>query len=83
MAAIFDLPVISTTDSIYTKLIVLLDPENIKVAVEISRLLFVQADIIDNAFAKLVHGGHLGFTSYPGVGEYPRHSRRVAAPPKL
>ena len=45
MAAIFDLPVTPTSESIYNSSTVLLDPENVGVAVGISLLSLIQAEI--------------------------------------
>ena len=59
MAAIFDLPVTSTSESIHTSLTVLLDPDNVGVAVGISLLSHIQADIFDIAFVLPVGGRHL------------------------
>ena len=45
MAAIFDLPVTPTSENIYNSSTVLLDPENVGVAVGISLLSFLEAEI--------------------------------------
>ena len=45
MAAIFDLPVTPTSQSIYNSFTVLLDPENVGVAVGILLLSLLQAEI--------------------------------------
>ena len=59
MAAIFDLPVTPTSESIYTSPTVLLDPENVGVAAGISLLSHIQAEIQDIAYVLPVNGGHL------------------------
>ena len=65
MAAMFDLPVIRMSESIPPSLIVLLDPKFVGVAVELSLLSYIQAEISDIACVLPVDGGHLGFTSHP------------------
>ena len=45
MSAILHLAVTPTSENVYTKLIVLPDPENAGVAVGISLLSYIQADI--------------------------------------
>ena len=45
MAAIFDLPVTPTSESIHNSFTVLLDPENVGVAFGISLLSYTQAEI--------------------------------------
>jgi hypothetical protein len=50
MAAIFDFPHIHTSHSIRTSLLVLLDPENMGVAVVISLISCVSAEIYVTAF---------------------------------
>ena len=47
MAAILDLPVTPTSESIYNSSTVLLDPENVGVAAGISLLSCIQAEIYD------------------------------------
>ena len=70
MAAIFDLPVTMTSESLYYSPTVLLDPENLGVIVGISLLSHFEAEIYDIAFVVPVNGGHLLFTSHPDVGKY-------------
>ena len=72
IATMFDLTVTLMPEiDINTSLIVLLDPENVGVAVEISLLSYVQAEIQDIAHVLPINGSHLAFTSNPDVGEYP------------
>ena len=59
MAAIFDLPVTPTKESIYNSSTVLLDPENVGVAAGISLLSHIQAEIYNIAPVLPVNGGHL------------------------
>jgi len=49
MAAIFDFQVTPTSESLYSSPTVLVDPENVGVAVEISLLSHIQAEIQDIA----------------------------------
>ena len=58
MAAIFNLPVTPTSQSVYNSSTVFLDPENMEVAVGISLLTFLQAEILDIAYVLPVNGGH-------------------------
>ena len=69
--------------SIHTSPTVLPDPENLGVAVEISLLSYLQAEIYDIANVLPVNGGHLWFISPPDVREYPHESRRVAGPQEM
>jgi hypothetical protein len=78
MAAIFDVQVTPTSESIYSSPTVLVDPENVGVAAEISLLSHTQAEIYDNAYVLPVNGGHLGFTSLLDVGEYSHICLRVS-----
>ena len=59
MAAIFDLPVTPTSESVYNSSTVLLDPENVGVTVGISLLRHTEAEIYDIAYVLPVNGGHL------------------------
>ena len=59
MAAMFDLPVKPTSESNHTSIIVLLDPENVEVAVGISSPSYIQAEIYDVAYVLPVNGGHV------------------------
>ena len=58
MAAMLDLPVTTTSESIHTSIIVLLDPENVGVAIGISLPSYIQAEIYDIAYVLPVLGGH-------------------------
>ena len=59
MAAMFDIPVTPTSESIHTSPTALLDPENVGVPVGISLLSHLQAEIYDVAYVFPVNGGHL------------------------
>ena len=67
MAAMIDLPVTPRSESTNTSPTVLLDPENVRVAVGISLISHIQAEIQDIAFVLPVNGGHLRFTSYADI----------------
>ena len=77
---IFDLTVTTTTKIISPSL--LLDPENVGVAVGISLLSCIQAEIPVIAHVLPVTSGHLLFTSQPDVGDHLHQSQRVAGPRK-
>ena len=83
MAAIFDLPITPTSESIYNSSTVLLDPEIVEVAAGISLQSCIQADIYDIAYVLPVNGSHLWFTSHPDVGEYSNMCHRVTGPQKM
>ena len=59
MATIFDLTVIPTSESIDISFAVLLDPENVGVAVGISLLSHIRAEIYVIAYVLPVNGRHL------------------------
>ena len=59
MAAISDLQRTKTSDSIQTSLIVLPDPENMGIAVGISLLSRLRAEIYVISYLLPVNGGHL------------------------
>ena len=59
MAAIFDLTVIPTSESTDINFAVLLDPEIVWVAVGISLLSHIRAEIYVIAYVLPVNGGHL------------------------
>ena len=59
MAAIFDLSVTPTSESIHNSSTVLLDPENVKVAAGISLPSYTQAEIYDITCVLPVSGSHL------------------------
>ena len=62
---------------------VLLDPENLGVAVGISLLSHVQTEIYAIAYVLSVNGDHLSFISHPDSGEYPHMSCCVAGSKKM
>ena len=70
MAAIFDLPVTPTSERSHSKHRVLLDPENVEVAVGASLLSCIPAEIFVIAYVLPVNGGDVQFTSQPDVREY-------------
>ena len=72
MAAIFDLRHTQTSDSLLTSLFVLLDPENIGIAFEISLLSCIEVEIYVISFLLPVNGRHLRFPTYSDVGQYSR-----------
>ena len=82
MAAIFDLPVTPTSASIHTSITVLLDPENVGVAVGVLLLFHIEAEIYEITYVLPIIGGHLCFISHSDVGEYSHKFRRVAEPRK-
>ena len=59
LAAIFDLLVTTTSESIHTSLTVLLDPDIVGVAAVILLLSHIQAEIYDIAYVLPVYGRHL------------------------
>ena len=59
MAAMFDLPVAPKSESIHTSLTVLLDHENVELAVGILLLSYSKANLWDFAYVLPVNGGHL------------------------
>ena len=71
MAAIFDLSVHLTSESVHVSPTVLLDPENVQVVVGFSLLSYLQAEKYDMANVLPVNGGHVQFTAHLDVGEYP------------
>ena len=58
MAAMFDLPVTLTSESSHCSFTVLLDLDNVGVAVGISLLSHIQAKIYDIVYVLPVNGGH-------------------------
>ena len=70
MAAMFGLPNTPMSESIQISLIVLLDPENVGVAIGISLLSYLQAEIYANAYVLPVNGGHVWFIGHSDVREY-------------
>ena len=59
MAVMFDLPVIPMSESIHTSIVVLLDPKIVGVAVRISLLSYIQAEIYEIAYVLPVNGGNV------------------------
>ena len=66
------------SDSILASLSVLHDPENMGIALEISLLSYVEAEIYVISFLLPVNGRHLRFPTYPVVGQSLHLSSRVA-----
>ena len=83
VSAISDYPVTPTTDSTHNSPTVLLDPENVGVAVGISLLFCLQAEIYDIAYVLPINGSHLRFTSHADIGEYLNMCHRVAGPKQI
>ena len=69
MAAIFDLRHTRTSDSNPTSLFELPDPKNMGIAVEISLLSCIEAEIYVISFLLPVNGRHLRFQTYPNGGQ--------------
>ena len=67
MAAIFDFRHTQTSESITTSLSVLPDPEIMGIAVEISLLDCIEAEMYVMSFLLLVNGRHLWFPTYLDV----------------
>ena len=67
----FNLPVTPTSESIHTGIIVLLDPNNVRVAVGISLLSYIQAEIYDISYVLPVNGGYVLVIRHPDLVEYP------------
>ena len=83
MAAIFDLRRTQTSDSIPTSLSVLPDPENMGIAVGITLLSCIRAEINVSSYVPPVNGRHLWFTTYAYVGQYSHEYLRVANPENM
>ena len=73
-------PVALTSNNIHNSPTVLLGPEHVAVAAGISLLSCIYTEIYDIAYVLPVNGGHLQFTGYADIGEYPQKSHRVAGP---
>ena len=69
MAAIFNFRHIRMPDSIPASLFVLPDPKNMGIAVEISLLSCIEAEIYFISFILPVNCRHLRFPTYPVVGQ--------------
>ena len=59
MAAMFDLPVTPTSESMHTGITVLLEPENVGVVFEIPLLSRIEAEILRYFIRTFGYGGHL------------------------
>ena len=59
MAAIFDLPVTATSERVHVSPAVLLNPETVGVAFEISSLFSIEAEILRHFACISGNGGHL------------------------
>ena len=59
MAAIFHLPLTSTSESVHSSPTELLDPENVDVAFGISLLSCIEAEILRYFICTCGNGGHL------------------------
>ena len=70
MAAIFDLPLTSISDSVHTSPAELLDPENVGVAFKISLLPSVEAEKLRCFILLPVFGGHLRFATNADIAQY-------------
>ena len=70
MAAIFDLPVTPTSKILYISSSVLLDPENVGVAVGISLLSCIQAEIFVMHMLVRLMAAIFGNPAHAGVEEY-------------
>ena len=57
------------SESVYTSWAVLLDPKNVGVAVGISLLSCIEAELLCYFISTSGNDGHLRFTTYPDVGE--------------
>jgi len=68
MAAIFDFSLISTFDSLRSSLVVSPDLENMGIAVEISLLSCIEAEIHVISYLLPVNGSHLKFLFFPNMG---------------
>ena len=77
-AAIFDFQHTQTWDSIPTSLSVMPDPEKMDIAVGISLLSCVRAELYVIACLVTVNVHHLRFTTYKNVGQYSHKSLCVA-----
>ena len=78
MVAILDFRLIQTLDSFLISFFVLPDIENVGIALEISLLSRVKAEIYVILVLLPVDGRHLSFPTYPGNEQSPHKSLRVA-----
>ena len=67
---LFEIPVTPTLKSINTSPTMLQEPENFGVAIGMSLLSYIQAEIYDIAYALPVNGGYVWFTGHADVEEY-------------
>ena len=70
MASLFDFPLIRSLGSLRSSLVVVPDAENISIAVGISLLSRIRAEIYVISYLLPVIGRHRGFPTYPDVGKY-------------
>ena len=70
MAAIFDSLLVSTSDSCHTSPVVFPDPVNIGIAVGISLLSCIEAEIYTMSYLLPVNGRHLGFMTHTYIGQH-------------
>jgi len=82
MAAIFDLSLIRTSDSLRSSLVVSPDLENMGIAVGISLLSCIEAEICVISYLLLVNGSHLWFLMDPNIGHSYEYYSRAAQPRK-
>ena len=83
ICAIFDSSQIHTTNCLCTSPVLLPDPKNMGIAVGMSLLSCIEAEICIISYLLPVDGCHLRFPTYPDVGQYSHLSLRVARPRKL
>jgi hypothetical protein len=72
MAAIFNFSLIRTSGSVRGSLVMLPDLANMDMAVGISMLSCIQADIDVISYQLPVNSHHLGFPAYPDIGQSPQ-----------
>jgi len=77
MAAIFDVRHTQTSDYICTNLVVLPDPKNMGMAVEISLLSCILAEIYVTSCVLPVNGRHIWFPTFPYMEQHPYLLLRV------
>ena len=82
VTAIFDFQHTQTSDSITICLSVFLDPENTSIAIEISLLLCVRAEIYVISYLFPFNGRQLQFLTCPGLEQQAHNSLRVVQPVK-
>ena len=72
MTAIFDFMYTQAPDSLRSSLVVLFDPENTGIAVGISSLSCIGAELYVISHLLLVNGRHLWLPAYSGIRQFPR-----------